>query len=263
MARLAVVHWSPEETAAHLSQLLRLGHGVTAVSPSGPEGLEALLDSPPDAFLVDLDRRPSHGRELAGWLRRRRGTRHVPLLLLGGEPAAVAKTRALLPDATYASWSEVGPAVERALAARVETPSVPGAMAGYSGTPLPKKLGIRAGDRVVLAGAPRGFAAALGELPEGARTYSRFVAGAGVVLLFVRSRSQLDARLPRAEAALAAGGKLWIVWPKKASGVASDLSETVVRATGLSGGLVDYKVAAVDATWSGLCFARRTKPPRR
>lgn len=147
--------------------------------------------------------------------------------------------------------------------ASVESPAVPGAMAGYSGTPLPKKLGIRPGDRVVLSGAPRGFAGTLGELPEGARTTPRMSAGAAVILLFVRSKAQLHARLPRAEAALAEGGKLWIVWPKKASGVPSDLSEAVVRAAGLARGLVDYKIAAVDATWSGLCFARRTRPAGR
>lgn len=134
------------------------------------------------------------------------------------------------------------------------TPAAP-APAGYSGTPLPKKLGVRAGSRVVLLGAPEGFRDALGELPAGARLAAR---GAGdVAVLFARSRSDLERRLPAAERAMGAGGRLWIAWPKQASGVATDLREGAVREAGLAAGLVDYKVAAIDATWAGLCFARR------
>lgn len=263
MARLALLHFDPAGVAVRASKLLALGHGVTLVSPRAPEDVEGLLADPPDAFLLDLDRRPSHGRELGAWLRRRKGTRHVPLAFLGGTKEAVERARALLPDAAFGPWEDPGPVLDAALSAPPARPAVPGAMAGYSGTPLPRKLGIRAGHLVVLSSAPAGFARALAPLPDGARVASRLRAGADVLVLFAPSRRRLSAALPRAIAALARGGKLWVAWPKKASGVRSDLAEREVRAAGLACGLVDYKIAALDATWSGLCFARRAGEGRR
>lgn len=131
------------------------------------------------------------------------------------------------------------------------TPAKP---AGYSGTPLPQKLGIKAGSSVALVDAPRGFEATLGALPDGARV-RRGARAADLVVWFVTSRRDLDGRVARIAGLTWAG--LWIAWPKKASGVASDVSEDVVRRVGLASGLVDYKVCAIDATWSGLKFARR------
>jgi hypothetical protein len=126
-------------------------------------------------------------------------------------------------------------------------------VAGYSGTPLPKKLVIKEGSKVGLVGAPDGFAQALGELPDGARL-RQGARGADLVLWFVRSALQLKSGLKR-YAALEV--PLWIIWPKQASGVDTDLSQNVVRAAGMGAGLVDYKVCAVDETWSGLLFRRR------
>jgi hypothetical protein len=128
--------------------------------------------------------------------------------------------------------------------------------AGYSGTPLPRKLGIKAGYRVALIGAPPGFEKTLGPLPDGAVARRGARGTAPVVLLFAPSARDLARRFPGAVGALGERGALWIIWPKKASGVSSDLDGNRVREFGLSAGLVDYKVAAIDATWSGLCFAR-------
>jgi hypothetical protein len=130
--------------------------------------------------------------------------------------------------------------------------------AGYSGTPLPKKLGIKAGSVVALMGAPGDFlAGTLGPLPSGATLRTGTRGPFSVGLLFVRSRADLARRFPAAAKAMGSPGALWIAWPKKASGVVTDLDENVVRDVGLAASLVDYKVAAIDATWSGLCFARR------
>ena len=126
--------------------------------------------------------------------------------------------------------------------------------AGYSGTPLPKKLGILAGRSVRLRGAPEGFEATLGELPDGVTLRRTGRAAADITLWFTRSGAELERGIANLAPA-AAGGGLWILWPKKASGVATDLSENVVRETGLAAGLVDFKVAAIDATWSGLRFS--------
>ncbi|MEU6583211.1 DUF3052 domain-containing protein [Nocardia sp. NPDC046763] len=129
-------------------------------------------------------------------------------------------------------------------------------MAGYSGTPLPRKLGIKAESRVLLAGAPAGFE--LGELPGGAEVHRR--AGAGpydVILGFCPDRATLTRRFPGWRQRLAIDGGLWLAWPKKASGVPTDLGENAAREYGLAQGLVDNKVAAIDETWSGLRFVIR------
>jgi hypothetical protein len=132
------------------------------------------------------------------------------------------------------------------------------APAGYSGTPLPKKLGIKVGSVVALVGAPEGFLErTLGPLPEGAAVRKGTRSPFNVGLLFARSRADLGRRFPAAAKAMGDPGALWIAWPKKASGVVTDLDESFVRDIGLAAGLVDYKVAAIDAVWSGLCFARR------
>jgi len=133
--------------------------------------------------------------------------------------------------------------------------------AGYSGTPLPRKLGIREDGRVLLVGAPAGFTDALGDLPGGVE-----LAAAGeldVVVLFAPDAAALRAQFGGLVTGLASAGGLWVAWPKRSSGVATDLDENVVRAVGLASGLVDNKVCAIDATWSGLRFVRRLRdrPP--
>ncbi len=132
-------------------------------------------------------------------------------------------------------------------------------MAGYSGTPLPKKLGIREGYRVALIHAPRDFERTLGELPSGARAVRglRGTRTFDVLILFAdRARILADA-WPRAAARMNPAAGLWIAWPKKSSGVATDLRDGVVREFGLGRGLVDNKVCAIDETWSGLRFVTR------
>ena len=130
--------------------------------------------------------------------------------------------------------------------------------AGYSGAPLPRKLDIKAGHRVLVERAPDGFL--LEPLPQGARVHTRCGTGPyDVVLSFCRDRVRLDERFEPLVGRLATAGGLWIAWPKKASGVATDLTEDVVRGAALDCGLVDVKVCAIDATWSGLKIVRRLK----
>jgi hypothetical protein len=130
------------------------------------------------------------------------------------------------------------------------------APAGYSGTPLPKKLGVKPGTVVLLLGAPEGFEDMLGDLPDGAALVRRASGPCELVIWFPRSRDELESMVDEI-GALATPGSLWIAWPKRASGVTTDLSEPVVRQAGLSCGLVDYKICAIDATYSGLKFTRR------
>ena len=131
-------------------------------------------------------------------------------------------------------------------------------MPGYSGTPLPKKLGIKAGFRVQLANAPAEVRAELREaLAECA------VAKPGDALdfamMFTKSRAELTKEFSRIAKRLAPAGMLWVSWPKKSSGVKTDIDEHGVRGIGLDAGLVDVKVCAVTEVWSGLKFVRRVK----
>ena len=132
--------------------------------------------------------------------------------------------------------------------------------AGYSGTPLPKKLGIKPGHRIRLIGAPKGFGDTLGALPQPVDVVSPDDEGASpldLVLFFTDSADVLRARFDGLAASLAAAGMLWVAWPKKASKVPTDLTEDVVRRIALERGMVDVKVCAIDATWSGLKLVYR------
>jgi hypothetical protein len=128
-------------------------------------------------------------------------------------------------------------------------------LAGYSGTPLVGKLGIKPGSRLVLIGAPRGFRAELVGLPDGVRIATRLQGSPDLALWFVSTRREVEGRMPQVAAAMGQG--LWVAWPKKASGVVTDVTEDVVRNAGLAHGIVDYKVCAINQVWSGLKFARR------
>jgi hypothetical protein len=131
--------------------------------------------------------------------------------------------------------------------------------AGYSGTPLVSKLGIKPGATLGLIGAPDGFDGTLGELPGGVTVRRRLQGRLDVIVAFYVARSALERRLPALRGALQPAGGLWLAWPKRASGVATDLSDTVVRELGLAAGLVDNKVCAIDAVWSGLRLVYRLR----
>lgn len=132
-------------------------------------------------------------------------------------------------------------------------------MAGYSSTPLAKKLGIKEGSRIGLVNAPKDFEIELGELPEGAEFVKRLTSSLDLILLFVLTERALARDFARLARKLATNGMLWIAWPKKSSGVSTDLSFDSVQRIGLDAGLVDVKICAIDDTWSGLKFVYRLK----
>jgi hypothetical protein len=247
--RVVVVHFNPPNLDKRLARLAE--HDVEPLTPKGPADLKPLRERPPDAFVVDLDRRPSEGRSIAVQLRRYASTRSVPLVFAGGQEDQVARVRNLLPDATYVSWQGVLGGLKRATP--LEKPVVPSTMDAYSQTELEPKLGVRDGTTTLLLNAPDGFGSALrraelvGEGP------------AQLVLLFCRSADELAEEFEDAETAIAPGGSLWICWPKKSSGIECDLGQVQVRRHAMDRGLVDFKVAAIDATWSGLRFARKKR----
>lgn len=132
---------------------------------------------------------------------------------------------------------------------------------GYSGTPLAKKLGIKPGFSLALVGAPEGFEETLDGLEDGARVVRdpKGKAAFEVWVVFVTKRAEVEKKFAAAAGRLSdvSGAGVWMAWPKKASGVATDVTEDVLRALLLPSGMVDNKVCAVDGTWSGLRFVRR------
>jgi hypothetical protein len=129
--------------------------------------------------------------------------------------------------------------------------------AGYSRRSLVQKLGIKEGTRVIVIGAPPNYQSLLKPLPSGATVHAQLPASCDFIHAFARGRAELARQFSRLAGALTDDGTLWISWPKRSGGVATDLDENVVRQLGLAEGLVDVKVCAVDETWSGLKFVRR------
>jgi hypothetical protein len=133
------------------------------------------------------------------------------------------------------------------------------AVAGYSGTPLPRKLGIKPGHRVLALNAPDGFGASLGELPDGVAVRATARGKADVIVSFHDRRAELAKRMPKLRALMEPAAGLWIAWPKRASKLPTDLTEDVVRELALANTLVDNKVCAIDETWSGLRLVIRLR----
>jgi CheY-like chemotaxis protein len=256
MKRVVLVHWNAEEADERAARLREAGYDVSCHSDSRADP-RSLRRGRPDAFIIDLARVPSQGRELGGWLRRQKATRNVPLVFIEGDPEKTQRVRDLLPDAAFTSWADIEARLADAIATPLARPIVPGAMDAYANVPLVQKLGITTGSLVALIHAPCGFEKTMGDLPDGAAVLLDGTEPADVILLFEMSVAALEGDFAATLARLNEAGRLWIVWPKATSGVVSDLSQTVVRAFGLARGLVDYKIASIDEAWSGLCFARR------
>ena len=251
--------WNEAEGKSRVGELERSGRIVVFDALDAGKLLRTIKEDLPGAVVIDLSRSPAQGRDLGVALRVQASTRHVPLVFAGGSPEKVAGVQKVLPDAEFTAWDEVESAIERVLKSPPANPVVPESMlAGYSGTPLPKKLGIKATSRVLLVGGPPDFRETLGSLPAGAKVVNRYGKSVDLTLWFVQSRKELDRDMDKWVSRVGQGG-IWILWPKKSSGIVSDLKQDLVRQTGLRAGLVDYKIAAVDQTWSGLKFAVRKR----
>ncbi len=262
MSRVLLIHWNSEEVAERARRLEDAGYDVIPSSEFSPHDMKGIQEYSPDLIVIDLARLPSHGRDVAIHLRRQKTTRNIPVLFVEGDPEKTARIRKLLPDAGYTDWGGILRAVEETIRNAPSQPVVPGIFDSYAGTPLLKKLGITSGSTIALLGAPATFEDTLGTLPERVRLRKQARGESDIILLFVRSLADLRKRFPAAAKILKAGGRLWIVWPKKTSEIKSDLTQNVVREFGLGTGLVDYKICAIDETWSGLCFTQRRSKKR-
>lgn len=260
MKRIRLIHWKAEELPERVTRLQNEGFAVEfADLESGQALFRKMRQNPPHAIVIDLSRMPSAGRDLAFGLRQSPATRVVPLIFVDGEPSKKERVRKALPDAVYCEWDEIGKALRKAMVSPPEKPVVPeSVLAGYSGTPLPKKLGIKAGMAVALSGGPKDFHRTLGQLPDDVTLRRRLQGRCDLIIFFVDSASRLRSRLPKI-AQRDDFQRLWIAWPKKASGVKTDVTQAIVRELGLSLGLVDFKICAIDQVWSGLAFTHRKK----
>ena len=259
MRRVLLIHTNAAEAKERATILRKAGCDVTHQLPRGLGFLREVRRNPPDIVVIDIDRLPSVGRDVGLALRMSKATRIVPIVFAGGAAEKVAGIRALLPDASFTPWTRIRGELKRAAARRLVDPVVPRSIfEPYRGTPLLQKLGIVEGSRVGLIDAPENFATTLGKLPRGATLVrsDKLDRDATLFMWFVRSSKQLDGRIAKFAAGLGPRS-MWVAWPKASSALAGDLSQIVVRRAGLAHGLVDYKVCAIDAEWSGLLFKRR------
>ncbi len=258
MARIRLVHWKAEEVPERAARLEAAGYRVDGEVPGTSIGVKALRADPPAAFVIDLGRLPSHGREVAFSLRQSNALRGIPIVFVGGAAAKLARIREELPDAAYVEhWEDAAAALAAAIAAPPVDPVVPQSDSGTrAGRPLAQKLGIKEGTTVLLLDAPAGAEALLAPLPPGVVLRRGNRGARATTVWFTTSERDLRRRFD-AVAAAVGEGTLWLAWPKRSSGVETDLSEDVVRALALAAGLVDTKVCAIDATWSGLRLTRR------
>jgi hypothetical protein len=255
MAVIRLIHWNGPEGRERRLRLAALGHQVEFDDLDGASVAKVLRRSMPDAYVIDLSRLPSGGRAIAMWLRSTKSTRHIPIVFVDGDPEKVKKVRELLPDATYTTWPRLKTAIPRALARPSTNPVVPPS-AIYTGRSVVDKLGMKAGMRVCIVNAPPGFIASLKGPPDGVRFTAHATPDCDLFLAFTRSRRELFAHFLTFDKSITRQ-TLWIAWPKKAARVTSDLDGNFVRETGLASGWVDFKICALDETWSGLAFKRR------
>ena len=244
--RVLVIHRDMLEAAAWAARLRALGFDAAPYLSLGAKGFRGIRQDPPHAILIDLTRLPSYGKAMGVLLRERKSLGAIPLVFVEGDPDKAAQVRSVLPDAVYTTWAKAASAIRRAIrqAPREVTPP------RDPGRPLLAKLGIGAESRVALLHPPEGF-----ELP-GATTRKQ-VGEANVAMVFYRSSAALGRELPDLAGMMRKGRRVWVLWPKKASGLDSDLTMVRIRRMVAGFGLVDYKVCAVDETWSAMTLGKR------
>lgn len=256
MPRIRLLHWKAAEAAHHLELLRRAGHEVEYQEQFEPALMRSWRESPPDAFVIDLSRLPSHGREIAIALRQSPPTRRVPIVFVGGAREKVDRIQSELPDALYCTLARLASTLQKALANPPHDPVKPvQMMERYAGRTAAQKLGINSSSVVKLINAPRDLKV-LDELPTGVEVVGEDGRKPDVTLCFVHDAPDVQPTLSRVRK-LAAVSKLWILWRKGGSAARGDVTERLVRETGIALGLVDYKICSVDEVWSALLFANK------
>jgi hypothetical protein len=250
--RVLVIHRKPEIAAERARRLCCDGLDASAYPAVGPAAFRTIRANPPDAILIDLTELPSYGRVMGALLREQKATRGIPLVFLKGDPEKAQRVRELLPDAAFAVWPDVAPAILRAIRRAPREPSAPQSLP----VSLARKLRIREGSVVALLHAPPEIGKILGPLPKGVRLRNE-IGDAGLILFFVKSAAALSRALPALAAGMQPGRTLWVCWPKRTSPERCDLTPNLIREMASFHNLVDSKLCAMDKTWSATALTRR------
>ena len=251
---MRLLHWKAVEAEAILEVLRNAGHTVEYEEQFRTELMREWRKSPPDVFVIDLSRLPSYGREVAVAIRQSPATRPTPIVFCQGGKEKVASLRTLMPDANYCELAGLGECVHAALRVAKSDAVVPPAMMDrYGGRTAAQKLGIKEGSTVAVFWPPHHFEKVLGQLPPSLQIVE---GNADVTLCFVHDPDSLRSTFSEMRG-LAANSKLWMLWRKKTSAGHAGVTEPLIRGTGLSLGLVDYKICSVNEDWSAMLFARK------
>lgn len=236
-----LIHWNADEAEPRAAFLRKLGYTIDAAPVEG-WSLGKIRETQPSAVVIDQSRQQSRGREFGMALRLSKVTRLIPIVFVEGPPEKVQRTMELLPDARYTTYEKIGPVLEDVLKNPPKEAVVPKSLSGPgSPVPLVKKLGAK--DTVALIDAPEGFAKMLPGLV--------IDKNAPMALWFITTPAALTKALPKMKVR-AEKGNIWIIWPK---GLKNGINSNAVRESALAYGLVDFKICAVDETWSGMRFA--------
>jgi hypothetical protein len=261
-----LICWNESDAADRARILRRAGYRVIADPPENAGGMVRYFrELAPDAVVIDLDRLPSHGRELGLSLRASKSTSHLRLIFAGGIPAKAELVRAAIPDAIFTLWdNDPAAAIERAIA-QPEPPRLPSRELPKATGPgsLERKLDIKPQTHFAIVSVNRNDDAWLTELltsvPGSAIRQRRVDAATTLALFPVATRRDLMRAFEQARSSLPPKASFWIVHPKQTSPLAADFNQDDVREAGLAHGFVDYKVCAVDKEWSALKFAQRRR----
>jgi hypothetical protein len=248
--RVLVIHRDPAEAADIAGRLRDRGIDAQPYLSLGPKGFRGIRADPPAAILIDLRRQPSYGRVMGALIRESKSLREIPLAFIAGDPQKTALVRGTLPDAVFAEWTGIEAAIRRAIERPPQKPKLPTAPERS----VAQKLGIAAGTVLVKLNPPADFEL---PLPDGVRLGKKF-AHADVIMLWARSGAELDRALAPL-ARLTTKRRIWLLWPKRTSGLQTDLTMPRVRQIAIGHGLIDYKVCAVDATWSGMAVSQAAR----
>jgi hypothetical protein len=256
---IRLVCWNEALAAERAEILTKAGLDVDA-SPFNPAGMiTRLREDPPRVVLIDLDRLPSHGREVASALRNSKALRGIPIVFAGGAEDKLARIKTDLPDATFTAWPQAAAVVKRTLKKAPPVTVTPVAqMQRYAGSPLARKLDLKKGTKALLIAPEDGFTDLLGQ-PEDVEFQSKVTAHTTLMLWFVRTSLEMQHAFDIAGTRMLPGCHLWVLYPKKAGNIKTDFNQDDVRNAGLEQGLVDFKICSVDANWSGMKFARRKR----
>jgi hypothetical protein len=260
--RIRLICWNDNLASEHGRILSDAGFAVNAAAMRNASGIIGHFKAHPvDAVVIDLDRLPSYGREVAIVLRNSKSTRMLPIIFAGGVEDKVARLRTELPDAGFASWDKIKPAIQRAVKSSPVSPVQPTPhMQRWSGSNLVHKLGISAGMTVPVIGDSNELGQLLDPLPDSATLSRRITPNTALALYLVNSLADASSAYEHASAHLPRAASFWIIHPKRTSKQAVDFTQEDIRLLGIEHGFVDYKVCSVSDLLSGLKF---TRPKRR